>query len=430
MGQSSVILVIAAVLTVGILAFAAQRSTGDADLELAQYHEKVLAREASFTGINMTVRRLVDDPDSWYTADASPNDYEYTDESYYGATFTTTVVYTDVDLTTVDTVDIVSTGVDAGATTHVIEATYAKGYISGGVPPSFRYAIIAEEDLTLNGQAHIATVNEDANANIHANGDLTVNGSNVVVEGYGTYSPDGSGTVNPEKAVDDVFDPNVDENGSDSNMYGGEDIEIQEIDANDYNTSPPATVVTISDTTLSGVIDLQQWATSLGYGPEVGTAESPFLLYIEGVLSTSGDVTILGYGQLVANGEVRINGDVLATTQPEPDSDASDEEYQAWMESNLDEEGNTKLGIYSTFDIDVNGGVTVAAQLYANGTINLNGGGGEETNIIGALTATNLDINVNGGVNIHYAQMSEKILLPGFEYYVPEGVRLIAWAEF
>ena len=419
MGQSAVLLVIAATLTVGILVFASQRSTGDANVELASYHEKVLAREAASTGMNMTVRRLVDDPDSWMS---SPGSYEYTNQAYYGAAFSTTVTSPHPD-----TVDIVSTGVD-GSGTHVIEARYAKGFTTLGVPPSLRYAIISDEDLTLNGQANIMALNDESNANIHANGDMTVNGSNVTVEGHGTFSPSGSGTVNPEKAVDQVFVPNGDGNGADANMYEGEYIDIPDLDPNDYNTIPPATLITAGDTTLSGVIDLEAWATSLGLN--AGTEENPFLLFVNGNFSTSGDITILGYGQVVVNGGVHISGNVVSSVEPMPDNDATEEEWDAWAETNLDAAGNTTIGYFATGDITVSGGSTVVGQLFSNGTVNLNGGGGQEMNIIGGITSSNVDINVNGGVNIRYAQISEATVLPGWEVIVPEGVRLISWAEF
>jgi hypothetical protein len=40
------------------------------------------------------------------------------------------------------------------------------------------------------------------------------------------------------------------------------------------------------------------------------------------------------------------------------------------------------------------------------------------------------DVTANGGVNIRFAMIHESTLLPGLHYIVPEGVRLIAYAEW
>lgn len=421
MGQSSVILVLAATMTVGVLVFAALRHTGDADEELAGYQYKVLAREAATTGINLTVRKLVDDPDNWAVTPAA---YEFTDESYYGAQFTVTVTAIHPD-----TVDVVSTGTDESGT-HVIEARYAKGFTSLGVPPALRYAIISDEDLTLNGRANIMALDESSNANVHANGDLTSNGNNVHVEGYGSYGPDGSGTVNPAHAIDTVFDPNVDENGPSVNMYEYEEIDIPSLDPSEYNTIPPATLITAGDTTLTGVIDAQAWASALGYPAEVGTEAHPFLLYVNGNLSMSGGVTMLGYVQVVTYGDITISGNVTATTTPPPASNASEAEWDAWAALNLNAAGNTTIGFFANGDLTVSGNSAVVGQLFSNQTIDLNGGGGQKVNVIGGVTSANVNINVNGGMNIRYAQISTSTLLPGWTQIVPEGVRLVNWAEW
>ena len=55
---------------------------------------------------------------------------------------------------------------------------------------------------------------------------------------------------------------------------------------------------------------------------------------------------------------------------------------------------------------------------------------GLANSIIGGVTSTNVDINVNGGIVIQYAEISEKVVIPGFTKIVPEGVRLLAWAEW
>ncbi len=419
MGQSALILTLAATGTILILLMVIGRNTKDADDDLAGYHYKVLAREASATGLGMTVRRLVDDTDNWL---ANPSQYEYPTTAHHGATFSTEVLPIHED-----TVDVISTGVEqrpGGATTHVIEARYAKGFMNLGVPPGLKYAIFSDKTLTLNGQANITAVHDTMNANIHTNGSLTSNGNKVTVEGYGTYEHNGSGTVNPEKAMDDVFSPNDDTNGSDPNMHASDSITVPTFIAADY--LPYATYVTAGDTSFSGVIDFTNWNGISGFG----TADDPYLLYVSGNLTISGNSTFLGYVQVVAEGTITISGDVTATTTPPPDKDAPEADWDAWTMLNLDAAGNTSIGWFAEQDITLSGNFNVVGQLYTNMDVVLNGGGGQPTNIIGGITSSDLNLNVNGGVNIRYASISESVLLPGWTHIAPVGVRLIAYAEW
>jgi len=394
---------------------------------LAEYTYKVLAREAAITGLNLTVRKLVADPDNWMTGS-----YGYVGESYYNAEFSVKVTPIDPD-----TVDVLSTGTDQSGV-QIVEARYVIAYNTIAVPPSFKFAIISDLDLTLNGQAEILSVDDESNANIHSNGDLTSNGSKVYVEGYASFDAEGggTGTVNPEKAIDEIFDPNVD-GGYDSedqpdNLIEGENIEIPALDTTEYDELGESHAVMGGDYSFTEeTINFQTWAdTSAAIGNGVGTITNPFRLYINGNLSISGGVTILGYVQIITYGSISISGSVTSSVMPVPDKTASEAEWEAFEDANLDAAGNTKIGWYANGDITISGNSTVVGQLYSNETISLNGGGGQDMNIIGGITSTNVDINVNGGVVIRYAEISEKVVIPGFITIVPEGVRLIAWAEW
>jgi hypothetical protein len=413
---------------VGIYLFSSQRTTNQTDVEVAEYEYKVLAREAAVTGINLTVRKLVADSDNWATSTAS---YGYAGEAYHGASFTVSVTAVHPD-----TVDLEATGIRQSGI-QVINARYAKGYTTVAVPPAFKYAIISDLDLTLNGKAEILAVDDESNANIHANEDLTINGNKVHVEGYASFDDEGSGsgTVNPEKAINDVMDPNsIDYPIEDQpdNLVEGEYVDVPSLDPTLYDEIGESHAVIGGDFSFTDeVIDFRTWADTSGtIANNVGTIDEPFRLYINGDLTISGGVTVLGYAQIITFGSISISGNVTASVSPVPGKNAPESEWEAWRETNVDAAGNTTIGWYSNEDITVSGGSAVVGQLYANGTISLNGGGGEEMNIIGGVTSTNVDINVNGGVVIQYAEISEKVVIPGFNLTVPEGVRLIAWAEW
>ncbi len=418
MGQSSIILAVAATFAIGVLVLGMQRGTNKADEELAGYHYDVLAREAAATGMNTTVRQLADSIDTWTTTA-----FGYTNVPYKQGTYTTVVTALNAD-----TVDVVSTGT-FGVTQHILEARYRKGYMSDVIPGPFKYAIISDLDLTLNGSAEILAANDSSNANIHANGNLTSNGNNIHIEGYGTYSPSGSGTINPGNAIDTVFDPNVDYNDSEANMYEDEYIDIPNFDTTPYTSIPPSTFTTASDTSLTGVIDLQAWATSLGFAG-YGTEANPFVLYVNGNLTMSGGVTMLGYGQVVVSGSIDISGSVTSSTTPVPAHTAPDSEWDAWTAANLDAAGKTKIGYYANGDITVSGNSAVVGQLWSNNTVTLNGGGGQTSNVLGGIIASETDIGVNGGLVIRYSEVSKAGIPDDLLVDIPSDVKLIAWAEW
>ena len=420
MGQSTVILAVAATLLVGIVLLGMQRSNNESDANLATYHNDVLAREAAMTGINMTVRRLVDEPDEWFS---NTNQYEYPQTDYNGAAFSTTVTSSHPD-----TVRVVSLGTHHNRTKR-IEAVYAKGLIAGALNESFYYAVVSDEDLTLNGSVEIRAAASTSNADIHANGDLTSNGNRVHIEGFGTYGPSGSGTVNPTHAIDTVFDPNVDTNGADQNMHADDDVDIPNIDVSAYSTSPPADLVVSGDTTL---FDMDRaWLNAHGYPAIVGTEESPFLMYVGGNLATSGTTVIEDiYFQVVVAGEITVGGNILSSTTPIPDKRDPQSVWDAWNAANLDAAGNTSIGLYADGDITVSGGFAIVGQLFSNNTVTLNGGGGQQMNILGGIVSANTDINVNGGLVIQFARVSTSGKIEELESDTPEGVRLVDWAEF
>ncbi len=420
MGQSSVIFAFAATLVVAIVLLTSQRSNQATDVTVAEYHNSVLSREAAMTGHNLTVRRLVDEPDNWFS---NTSDYEFPATAYASASFVVNVTSTHPD-----SVFVVATGTQHGVD-HRIEAVYAKGLISGGIAEVFTYAVVSEEDLRFNGSTNILAADGSNNANVHANEDLTSNGNNVSVEGYGTHGTTGTVTVNPAAQTDNIFDPNIDGNGGNLNVFGADDVDIPLIDPSLYATSPPADLVIAGDHSL---IDMDRaWLTANGYPATVGTVAHPFLIYVGGDLSASGNVIIDGiYFQAVVAGDITLSGSVSTSAIPAPGRNASQAVWDAWIAANLDASGNTTIGLFSGGDITLNGNVSVTGQLYANDDVTINGGGGRTRNILGGIVSASSDITLNGGITIQYAQLSTTGLLEEFESDIPEGVRLVDWAEF
>jgi hypothetical protein len=269
------------------------------------------------------------------------------------------------------------------------------------VPPAFDYAFLANDNLTLNGTVGIKSLDSTINANIHTNKSLTSNGNKVLVEGYGTFVPPGTGVVNPQKSVDTVFDPNDDTNGAVQNLQPGSTITPPLVKASSYYGI--ATKIDNGNVSLSSSIDFQALAASLG--KTAGTAANPFIWVVNGDLYLGGTMSITGYGMFVTTGNITVNGNISGNVSPD---------------------NETRLGYFSEKNITMNGGSSITGQLSANENVTLSG----NVNLTGAVTAGTVNSTVNGTVDITFAGVAEQIVKPGFTKVVPEGVRLIAFSEW
>ncbi|MBT8400584.1 MAG: hypothetical protein KJO98_08915 [Rhodothermia bacterium] len=466
MGQSALILSVAATLTILILLVVVGRNTKDSDTELASYHFKVLTREISTTGLNMTVRRLVDEPYQWSNP-AYP--YEFTDELYRGGTFTTTATgwgamvpnFYGVDQ---DTVDVVSTGrittTGGGDTTHVIEARYVKGYIDLGLPPGLRKAVFADSILDLNGGVNILHTDPTEDAHIHGNDQLSASGANNNVEGFGTVSNDPPGdmsSIRPSaEAIFDPVDPEYDP-ATDDLVWEDDPIYLPPIDASVLDSTvhadagghyhvplgdmdPPQGNETLHTLNLNNVtID-----PFVLCGPTCGTADNPMMYYVPGNLDVN-NIVIKGHVQFVVEGVMNFQGSVTGYVDadgdgnPDPEPTVDTPEWDAWIDAQLDAADNTTIGYFiegqgeslpNNPSVKVAGNFTMVGQIYSNGDIELGGGGGNDVNIIGGITSAEGSVDIHGGITIRFAMLSESVLTPGLNYIVPEGIRLIAWAEW
>ena len=77
MGNYAMILVLSALAASAMILISSRTSSVGAGEEVNQHTFKTVAREASVTGLNLTVRKLVADTSSWVV---DPSLYEYTDQ--------------------------------------------------------------------------------------------------------------------------------------------------------------------------------------------------------------------------------------------------------------------------------------------------------------------------------------------------------------
>ena len=133
MGNYILLVALAAVVAFSSFLHGTRSSTMGAERRLADHsYKSITAREAALTGLNLTARKLVADASRWTD---NPSAYEFRDERFKKATFTTRVLGNYgpgpiIDECAIDTVDVVSTGFPdadgSGFRNHRIEVTYVR----------------------------------------------------------------------------------------------------------------------------------------------------------------------------------------------------------------------------------------------------------------------------------------------------------------
>jgi hypothetical protein len=267
------------------------------------------------------------------------------------------------------------------------------------------------------------------NANIHSNDELYIDGD-PYVEGYGTYT--GSYHCDPSSCPG--FVPNDDVNGPDPNVFYADSMHIPTFVAADYYAQ--ATYVQGPQSLNGGIIDFTNYQGITTHG----TVGNPFLWYIQGDLEVEGDVQFLGYAMIVVEGHVHINGDATilssvasGNTPPESTYDnPNKDEVRQWISDHVSDE--VTLGIYvegskddkpDEAGIHINSNAIVAGHLFANHKIHLNG----DATVFGGMITKN-QMHMNGKNVTWYLGLNDAVNLFGPNITLPEGIRLIAYAEW
>jgi hypothetical protein len=264
------------------------------------------------------------------------------------------------------------------------------------IAPTFmRYALITDEDLTLGGNPDVdleaeALVGRNTNANIHTNGDLTINGDNVYVAGFGTYV--GSANANPERALTTTFTPPANPGDLDGLQAIGE-IPIPELNIQETLANVSVDTESNKSVELTGTL-------------QGGSREDPLVWYIpNGGLTITGDVQIDGYVMFIVDGDINISGNVRTTS--------------GWSEGE-----ESSLVLYATGNVDINGSVKVAAQIFANGGFRTTG----TPAILGSVTTRGV-VEMKGTPGFYYRDPSPALTKPWHSNQA-DSYRLISYVEF
>lgn len=332
MGKALMVLVTGFVLAGAVYSSSRSASMQDSLGQVSDHQYEILAREAALKGYEMAKQSIA--------SSFSATEFQ---GAYGGGTFTTTI---SVNGTTASIASLGQmTGTDGEDVDYTVKAEYKQvSSVLPSDPPGFMdYALLAEEDLNLNGNilTQVLLTGEAAaelNANMHTNGDLHITGNSVRVQGFGTYV--GSGHASPNKALLGSFEPNYNPTSEDG-AHIAETIELPVFNMPDYLSSVTPTA------TNTGLV--------LAGDHTLGTRENPHIWYVDGNLTSTGGASIDGYVIFLVDGDINITGNMIAGN------------------SGYDGNDESSMAFYASGEITLGGNVQIYGQMYANGNLTLHG---------------------------------------------------------
>lgn len=434
MGQLSLILVLAGLLTGSVLLWNAQVATQEAQATTARYHEDQFGREVAEVGLERVRRRLAAKPDTWdtlatvsgttffnlgstiYETDIEHGTYAVTVKNYTGsepAPFPLSVAAP-------ERVDVVATG-EFREKTYTIRATYEKDWVPIKVPPAYRYAMMSGGDLMLfagGGFGGVQSADDVTNADVHANGDLNV-GDGSLVRGYGTWVQ--NGYVNS-----DNFAPLLSAGGG---TYAGEgsSIPIPPFEPVPYLSAPLGP----PDENVVFPFSVIDSGTTVTWGNPTRDRDDPYIVYVSGNLTLNGRLRLEGNVIVVVTGNLSVGNtaEVTATSTGRPSVDASDAAWRNWIALNVNSDSSTRIFWLVNGNVTLNNTLAMVGRVFTNGDFTLTGGGG---NLAGGVTARG-HILVSGSSDhrhVWYTRVSPGPGLPGGNYLVPAGPRLVTYSAW
>lgn len=360
MGKALMVLVAGFIVASALYNSDRSEALQDSTIQVSDHQYSVLAREAALKGYEMARQRLA----TTYTSGQVQGTYQ-------GGTYVS-------DITVSGTVaSVTSTGTMPGAkgvdVDYVVKAQYevASSALPENAPPFMDYALLAEDDLNLNGNilTEVLVTGEAAaelNANMHTNGDLDIKGNSVSVQGFGTYV--GYGSASPSKALQGSFSPNYNPTAANA-AHQSERVELPVFNMADYLAKVTPDAYNVGKV-LSGTQTL-------------GTRDNPYIWHIDGNLTTLGNTTINGYVVFLVDGSINLTGNIVVG---DSGNDGADE---------------SSVAFYASGDVTLGGNVSIYGQIYANGDLKLHG----TPRIYGSL-ATARTATLSGTPKIYYRKAS------------------------
>lgn len=279
---------------------------------------------------------------------------------------------------------------------YKLKAAFERTSTSGGqesVPAFMNYALVADDDLRLSGNAGATHIysngpgSSELNANIHTNGDLSVNGKgNERMKGFGTYAGSASG-----KHRDTKFQPNHNPDGK-GNTYQAGTVAIPTLDipaiAGEWTPD-----INLATNRLSGI---QVYP---------GTRDNPAIVYAPGNLEISGIIS--GYVVFLVDGDVTVGGNTTIGLSGHLGTDES------------------SVAVYASGDFDMSGGSDFWGQVMVNGDFTMGG----NAKLYGSATVGSTAW-MHGTPDIYYREASNALTQVLGSNNVETAIELVAYSEF
>ncbi len=393
MGKVTVIALVAFSLSGAYYSLHRNQRTLETSAKVSDHQYEVLAREAALTGLSVARSKLSES----FTSGT------YTGHSSSGHHHVTATV-------TGDHAKIVSTGKVTGTDGLPLKYRVLAEFegVSGKsfapeAPEFLQYALISEQDVNLAG--HVSTEvylqgDEGSllNANVHTNGNLTIHGGRVVVEGFGTYYGTADGTG---KSLETSFQPNYQPTEGPTHYQVDEPVEMPNYDAAAYVAKVLengfGVIEHSGDLALSGTLDY-------------GTRENPTVIHVTGNLSNTGGALINGYVMFMVDGNVSLNGNLLS----------GDSGYGGPDESSI--------AIYSGGTVGIEGNVEIAAQIYSDGGLDVGVDLGGTPKIYGGLSTYGM-ASIEGTPKVYYRTPSAALAI-NWQDVENSVMKLVSYSEW
>ena len=180
------------------------------------------------------------------------------------------------------------TGAPSGTTTKTVHlGDEAGGLMDQQVSPFLQYALLSGEDMVIKRGIRVRTDGDASiNANVFSQKTIDVE-DNVEIGGFGYYVEKAQGRLN------DTFQPRYNPTGLPGTMKA-EQVSIPTFEASTYQH---LAMRRTKDLELKGHYHL-------------GTKDQPMIWYVDGKLTTNGNVTISGYGVFVVNGDIDLKHNI------------------------------------------------------------------------------------------------------------------------
>jgi len=225
------------------------------------------------------------------------------------------------------------------------------------VPKFMNYALLTQRSIAINGNVKILDDNNPSwNANVHTNSNFSMNGNNKI-KGFVTYS--GNMRANPSWRLNTEIVPNQ----NSKNLPHFQQTSLVKIPLFiPDNFRSKATTVYNSNAIFNKKNII------------LGTKNNPKIIYVNGNLTISGNVT--GYGVFIVRGNINLSGNITI---------------------NAEDPSGSNLGLYTSGNINVSGNVILKAQIFANQNLNFSG----NVKVYGSITTRGAS-NFSGNISIFY----------------------------